>query len=326
MSQTLEMTPEQRTAMRDLLVETVSAVAPTRRRRVVAWRTGLAAGGLAALVAVAVAVAAAPAEKPVSPAPAMLDAAAVVTPANPVAGPGQYLRISTRAEYLAAYYPPPGTGAATGYLSPELQEMFLPHDPAAKPIRRTTYLEPKVFYGPGAREQAAADRAAQIPKVVVAAGPFEPENGEAGGGPSPQPLDQDALPRDPGSLLAVLRAHHLLPGIRADDNAFQQAADMLRQGDVKPDLRAALYRALALIPGISISDGAAVLDGTTGTAFTLATFAGEARQEIVIDPRTGQFIGERLISVKGFGAIPPGTVVESTAVTLAVVDHAPRIG
>jgi hypothetical protein len=313
MSPTLEMTPEQRTAMRDLLVETVNAAASPRPRHVVGRRTGLAVGVLAALVVGAVAVL--PHRPPAATAPAMLTAAAVVTPADPVAGPGQYLRISTRAEYLAIDSPAQGAEASTGYLSPELHETFLPHDPTAEPVRRTTYLRPTVFFGAGARERAAADWAAQVPKVVVA----RPEPTADG----PQPLDQDVLPRSPQALLALLRARQPVPGIPADENAFEQAADMLRQGDVKPDLRAALYRALALIPGISVSDGAAVLDGATGTAFTLAVYSGDNRREILIDPHSGRYLGERLITVKGFGAVPAGTAMESTAVTLAVADHAP---
>jgi hypothetical protein len=148
---------------------------------------------------------------------------------------------------------------AAGYLSPELHETFLPHDAGMQPVRRTTYLRPTVFLGADGREQAAKDWAAQVPKVVVAAGA----------------------------------------------------------------VRAALYRALALIPGISIAAGTAVLDGATGTAFTLAVFSGANRREIVIAPRGGQYLGERLITSRGFGAIPAGTAMESTAVTLAVVDRAP---
>jgi RNA polymerase sigma-70 factor (ECF subfamily) len=55
----------------------------------------------------------------------------------------------------------------------------------------------------------------------------------------------------------------------------------------------------------------------------MVTDSGADRREIVIDPVSGQYIGERMITVHGFGAIPAGTAMESTSVTLSVADRAP---
>jgi RNA polymerase sigma-70 factor (ECF subfamily) len=42
--------------------------------------------------------------------------------------------------------------------------------------------------------------------------------------------------------------------------------DLLRTGLVPADLRASLYKAAALIPGVTITDTQATLDGRTGIA------------------------------------------------------------
>ena len=79
------------------------------------------------------------------------------------------------------------------------------------------------------------------------------------------------------------------------------------------DLRAALYRTLALLPGITVTERTATLDGRTGTAFGI-TAAGTT-QDIVIAPATGDFIGERTRTVEKMDGMPAGTVIDSTSVS-----------
>jgi hypothetical protein len=96
----------------------------------------------------------------------------------------------------------------------------------------------------------------------------------------PNPHFMGGLPHDPGQLYARLRADS------PDDRPgyvrpFAYAADALRSGRVPADLRAALYRALLLLPGIKITE-APDQDGAPRIA--LAIDDGARRNEIFIDP------------------------------------------
>jgi hypothetical protein len=55
------------------------------------------------------------------------------------------------------------------------------------------------------------------------------------------------------------------PGSPLKAEAFVTIADGLRTGVVPADLRAALYKAAALIPGVTVGDRQATVDGRTGS-------------------------------------------------------------
>lgn len=73
--------------------------------------------------------------------------------------------------------------------------------------------------------------------------------------------------------------------------------------------------------GELVATGAVDLDGRHGVALGVTT--GATRQEIVIDPRTGLYLGERLVLAQpGSGmwqGLPTGTVADYTAVTTGTV-------
>lgn len=209
----------------------------------------------------------------------------------------------TRAEYLGM------DGAGNGYVSPEVHETFLPADRGRPVIKRTTYLEPTVFFGSGGAAPAASDRAAQ-PTVVV-------ERDTAA--PATEPL-----PRDPRRLLDRLRANDNPAKQPADEFLFDQLAAILQRDGVTAAERASAYRALALVPGIGVAASTVTPDGTTGTAFAFAAAGFDSTEEIVIDPGSGRYLGERLVLNRADGAIPAGTLLESTAVTTEVVGEAPH--
>ena len=97
----------------------------------------------------------------------------------------------------------------------------------------------------------------------------------------------------------------------------------MRTGVIPADLRAALYQAAALIPGVTVMDREATLDGRTGISLGMETPGYKARKELIVDPSTGHLIGEREILLEDQGSIPAGTAVSWTAVTTTVVDSAP---
>jgi len=115
-------------------------------------------------------------------------------------------------------------------------------------------------------------------------------------------------------------------GNSPDGQALVWIADTLRFGAVPANLRAALYKAAAMIPGVEITEEQANLNGATGIAIGRLEDANGIRQDLIIDPATGQLIGERQVLThegdeqSGF---PVGTIISWTAITTTVVDGAP---
>ena len=99
---------------------------------------------------------------------------------------------------------------------------------------------------------------------------------------------------------------------------FHFGTEILRAGQMPAELRAQWYRALAKIPGMTVLAAETNLDGRTGVALGLDD-RHEIRQ-LIIDPATGGFIGERTVA----GAEPseawikPGTELGASAITTAV--------
>ncbi|WP_410586491.1 CU044_5270 family protein [Amycolatopsis sp. lyj-23] len=126
-----------------------------------------------------------------------------------------------------------------------------------------------------------------------------------------------ALPQDPAALYAKLqqltKARGSTPSVM-----FHFGMEILRAGQMPAKLRAQWYRAMAKIPGIEVLAASANLDGRTGVALGLDD-RHEIRQ-LIIDPATGGFIGERTIA----GPEPdepwlkPGTELGASAIRTAV--------
>jgi hypothetical protein len=133
------------------------------------------------------------------------------------------------------------------------------------------------------------------------------------------------LPRDPDALLQRLYADAPAKKTHGRGNrydfAFGSIGDVLHSGLVPADLRAALYRAAAKIPGIKLIDSAANLDGRRGVAIGRVQADGQIRHEIIFDSAAGQYIGDRDVVVRQFARhVPVGTTVASTAFTVGVAD------
>jgi len=241
-------------------------------------------------------------------------AAATIKTADPVVGPGQYLKISTLAVYSSS-------GETGTYLVHQDGQMYIPAD------RNDDWVwvrDPETVaktFGPASEKQAAEDSTVTRPSGVIRAAKGGFYNGP------PMDWGLDALPRNPGQLLNYIYRVTAGQNVPPDTAAVRFIADALRTGVVPADLRAALYRALAGIPGVSISDHDATLDGRTGVAFGRDEGNG-LRQEIIIDPSIGLVIGEREIVLRSGGpaGVPAGESIGWTSVTTSVVDSAPSGG
>ena len=303
----------QRDAIRGLLKQAVEQPPKKSHRVLVA---SLVVGPVAAALVVASAIVI-PGASSAEAAEALRSAADVtITSSDPVIPAGGYLKITTDAAYLA--YESDDTGSLTAYLSPSVTEVWVPGDDEEDWVQRVTAEPATTFYGDAAR--AAADRdwaatqsAGVVRETTAADGEFV-EVTELGG-----EVDRGPLPDTPQAVLDYL---HSTPD-SSDEGALSFAAELLRTGTMTADERAVLYEALALLPGIRVADDEAVLDGRTGIAFSLEPDGALNRMEIVIDPATGLFIGERMVSTTDQDAIPAGTDIEYTAVTTEVVTTAP---
>jgi hypothetical protein len=182
---------------------------------------------------------------------------------------------------------------------------------------------------------AAADGSGRIraePGAVRFASPEDEARWRAAGAPAlpaTEPRDErygpgelaavapDALPSDPAALLALLERRTVLDAPPGDLQTLDLIADLLRPATAPPEQRAALFRAAALLPGITV-DGE-VLDpaGRPGVGFSLVK--GDRRLQLVFDPTTTELLGERTLR-----AGPQGTwrlVQEAAYLAFAVVEE-----
>lgn len=247
-------------------------------------------------------------------------AAATITASDPVVGPGQYLKIDTKAVY-------PALGGLSGppsiWLDQANGQMYVPADRNGEWTWKREAPTPVVFFSELAKDKAAEGNPMGKAEVLRA------DKGAFYGAPqiifNGMPLEEaiKSLPRDPGQLLDVIYEQTRGLGPNAETEALITVADILRKGIIPADLRAALYKAATLIPGVSISDRQATLDGRTGVAIGISSWGGNLRQDIIVDPQTGLLIGERQVLLKTgseFPDVPEGTAISWTAIETSVVN------
>ncbi|MEV6612188.1 CU044_5270 family protein [Kutzneria sp. NPDC051319] len=141
--------------------------------------------------------------------------------------------------------------------------------------------------------------------------------------PTPRFIAQ--MPTDPAQLY-----DKLLTAAHGDKSTvLKEAAGVLVSADADHTVRSTVYKALMLVPGLDVTDNAANLDGQRGVALGVSN--GTLRQEIVIDPGTGRYIGDRLTLVvdgsEYWAGVKAGSVVEFTSVRIGVAEKigvAPR--
>ncbi|MDX8030073.1 CU044_5270 family protein [Lentzea sp. BCCO 10_0856] len=135
---------------------------------------------------------------------------------------------------------------------------------------------------------------------------------------NPTPEFIASLPKDPAALLAKLREE----GHAEDAGAFMSALEALRSGQFPAEVRANIFRALAQLPGLVVTDKRANLDGKEGVALGKRYY--DDFTEIIIDPDNGDFIGTREVIAEDQsgdkGTLEKGTVRSSSAVTSVIVN------
>jgi hypothetical protein len=310
--------------------DTVVPLTPRSRERTWWW-----AAAAAMVIVAGVALGATGGQTPAASAAAVaqLDRASAAATGTAV-GPGQYFYAATREWALAAARTNRGTQLAQ--LQETLYETWIPYERSGNWVRTTTATGRTQWLvgddevvrreGDGGLLSQPGSTREQGP-----CGDYPSMNGELGEAPTsavpcdqrpgdwhtPTPAFLAGLPSDPGQLYERMRA----------DAADLGPAEMLRMAggvltsQAPGPLRARVYRALTLMPELDVAAGAVDLDGRPGVALGVTT--GATRQEIVVDPRTGLYLGERLVlTAPGsdwWQGLPAGTVAEYTAVTTGVV-------
>jgi hypothetical protein len=143
-----------------------------------------------------------------------------------------------------------------------------------------------------------------VPAVV-------PGSVSPGGACVPDPGYRAGLPVTTPVMRAYLYAHS--SGQNPPDvQAFITAGDLIRESYVQPAALAALFRAVAEIPGVTVTRDAVNAAGERGIGVQ-QTFRGISEQ-LIFNPKTYAFIGEREVVVGSGTGLPIGTVMDSTAV------------
>jgi RNA polymerase sigma-70 factor (ECF subfamily) len=306
--------------------------APPRRRRVgrgLAIVAGLAAAvAAAAVTANVVTVHHKPVGGATAEAVALLNqaASAAARTVDPPLQPGQYRYVRTH-----AWYGDENGDNGGYYLSEQLIEEWYSTN-GTEDIRTTSPIATK-FFDPAYERQLRASQPDQFVRTVSWTG--------HGLSADPNPEWIAGLPlNDSKTLLAKIDENedHSDSAEQRYEYEFSWIADFLRSGLVDGQVRAAIYRAAATIPGVYVVDKTANLDGRTGVAIGRNTTDGALRREFIFDAPGGQYIGEREVMIAPNCVTstdkshhvqmvcvraPIGTPLSSSAVTMKVVTGKP---
>jgi hypothetical protein len=122
------------------------------------------------------------------------------------------------------------------------------------------------------------------------------------------------LPTDPQALLAMIYRVEQGHGPSPDQEAFVTIGDLLRDKIAPPKVSAALYRAAALIPGVTLVPDATDAIGRHGIA--VAQTDQRIRTELIFSKTSLKLIGERTI-IASIGLSTDATAI----ISLGFVDH-----
>ncbi len=303
--------------------------APSVRRRV------LLASAAAALLVGGIVVA--DVVRPGSPgataeAAEVLNAAAdaAIRTSDPVVGPGQYLLIDTTELTWSGMQM--ADGSDLSWQATASDQLYIPADRNGEWVWDRGERIPAESSS-DAVKAAAAEMAKLLqqgkgglpnPTAGIQRGPGGSFYGQAPMVIIGTPLaEAGTLPRDPRELLDLIYERTEGKGKTPEREAFVTIADGLRTGAVPAELRATMYRAAALIPGVTVSSKQATVDGRTGIAIGIPNPGGTSRTDIIIDPDSGLVIGEQDVLLQDLPNAPAGTVSAWTSVKTSVVDSAP---
>ncbi|WP_020669813.1 CU044_5270 family protein [Amycolatopsis nigrescens] len=224
---------------------------------------------------------------------------------DPVVAPGQYRYF---AKHAWAMHSTGDDDKKFSYLNESVTEYWMPFDQNQEWLMRSGSTGKRIWVV-GTEQEAIANGVQFSP-------PSSPEEKRAprgefygpieGAWQQPNPKFLAELPKPPRQLYDRLRADTEDRGKDPDLEMLVYVADALRTGRVPAEYRNTMYQALAMVPGLQVTPDVRTLDGRIGTS--LAIEKAGVRQQIIVDPATGQLIGERETELEDRGASPAGSV------------------
>ncbi|HWB69812.1 MAG TPA: CU044_5270 family protein, partial [Solirubrobacterales bacterium] len=223
-----------------------------------------------------------------------LDRAARVAAARePLApGPGEFLFTRSEDAYLrsTAYSPhcsgPPCEATEEwSVLVPSTREVWASFDGSRLGRVRQVTGRPR-FLSKAQREgwvaagSPALPRAGQVEDSPLASGGF---------------IDASGLPVDPASLRGMIEAREI-PGVEGppgEAETFELIGEMLRESYLPSEIRAAIYRLTAELPGARLLGRVRDPAGRWGTGISYPDRRRGVRHVLIFDPRTSALLGER---------------------------------
>jgi hypothetical protein len=250
------------------------------------------------------------------------------TPSEPRPGPGEFLYGRTRTLELESWFPDGRqvshggqikAAAAFTALVPTDHEFWMSPEGAGR--SRETMGAPRFLSSaeqdrweqagsplPGAFDPSGQDTALGTHVDVLEARrgvidielPKPPEG--RGPGPNFGFPDTSGLPTEPEALRLAIQNHPLpgtgnRPGGKPLDTeeTILGLWGILQQPVIAPELRAAVFNALAELPGIELDRDATDLVGRPGYAISFFDQASGLRGEYIFDPDTSAILGERIV-------------------------------
>ena len=212
-----------------------------------------------------------------------------------------------------------GTGTSA-HLCGSVHETWMPVDPAGRVIVRRT---DGIVLRPGNGDPTAYERDPECRYSTFVEDVGTGTSGFAG------PAELAALPTDPRALYEHMRRNAEGRGSSLEDETFVLLTDVARTASpyLTPKLTAALYRAMAYVPGIELVGPATDLLGRPATVVGRTEERTGTRQEALFDPATGRMLGERRTvtdpdtAFDGERGLRRGATLWQSVVAVSVVDR-----
>jgi hypothetical protein len=140
--------------------------------------------------------------------------------------------------------------------------------------------------------------------------------------------DMSRLPTDPSALATVIRERAQRADPPLHDEMFVIVGDLLRQQTAPPQVRAALYKVAAGIPGVELVGQVRDRAGRQGVAVAMtSTYTGlKQRHVLIFDPKTSALLAEETVlleAVRWVDAKPPVVIGYATYLESGVVQSLP---
>jgi len=169
------------------------------------------------------------------------------------------------------------------------------------------------------RPRSGAGLASEVPLTVCPTGVIVvgPDGRRKAAECTPQPAYLADLPTNAGAMLAYLRGK--VPPNEDDSYVFTVAGDLIRERYLPPASLAAVFRATARVPGITVVGDAVDAAGRHG--ISVGVNAHGVRRELIFDRTSLAYLGERTITLGPNGGRTGNVTGQAAQLRLAIVDR-----